>query len=152
MKVNESKTGLCLFYIKDTTAIEIYVNDTMIKSSKTINVLGVIFDQKMQWSEHISQCISKSKKALTAIRMIKKFFPTKELLQLVTSNVFSILYYNSQIWHLQSLKGNLNQKLLSCSATAIKACVKYCANDPLMLCRKILGEQHLNNSLFTNMH
>ena len=98
-------------------------------SSKKINVLGVIFDQKLTWSDHIAHCIKKSSKALTAIRLIKNFFNTKELLQLITANFYSILYYNSEIWHLQSLKTNLKQKLLSASAKAIKICFKYCTND-----------------------
>ena len=126
MKVNEAKTSLCLFHGRDTAPIEIIVNGAIIKSSCTINVLGVLFDQKLQWSEHISLCTSKSSKALTAVRMIKKYFTTKELLQIVTSNVYSILYYNSEIWHLASLKSNLKQKLLSTSAKAISTCVKYC--------------------------
>ena len=42
----------------------------------------------------------------------KKYFNTTELLQLITSNFYSILYYNSEIWHLPSLKGNLKGKLL----------------------------------------
>ena len=126
MQVNEAKTSLCLFYGRDTAPIEIIVNGAIIKSSRTINVLGVLFDQKLQWSEHIALCTSKSSKALTAVRMIKKYFTTKELLQIVTSNVYSILYYNSEIWHLASLKSNLKQKLLSTSAKAISTCVKYC--------------------------
>ena len=69
MKINESKTCLCLFYNKDTTPIEIVLNGVSIKSSKTINVLGVIFDQYLQWSEHIAFCIAKSSKALTDIKM-----------------------------------------------------------------------------------
>ena len=40
-----------------------------------------------------------------------------------------IIYYNSEIWHLQALKSNLKQKLLSASANAIKACIKNCTND-----------------------
>ena len=63
-------------------------------------VLGVIFDQKLQWSDRVAHCIAKSNKALTAIRMIKRFFSTQELLQLITANFYSILYYNSEIWHL----------------------------------------------------
>ena len=118
-----------MFHHKDTAPITIVLSGDVIKSSKTVNVLGVVFDQKLQWAEHISECIAKSKRALTAIRMISKFFTTKELLQLVTSNVFSILLYNSEIWHLSSLKSNLKQNLLSCSASAIKSCVKYCTPD-----------------------
>ena len=120
---------VCLFYYKDTTPIEITLNDTIIKSSKNINVLGVLFDQKMQWTDHVAHCILKSNKALSAIRLIRKFFTRKELLQLITSNFYSVLFYNSEIWHLQSLKSTLKQKLLSSSAKAIKACVKYCTND-----------------------
>ena len=61
--------------------------------------------------------------------MIKKNFNTKELLQLITANFYSILYYNSEIWHLQSLKSNLKQRLLSSSAKAIQVCTKYCTRD-----------------------
>ena len=104
---------------------------TMLKSrpQKKINVLGVIFDQKLQWSDHVAHCISESNKALCAIRLISKFFNTTELLQLITSNFYSILYYNSEIWHLPTLKGILKQKLLSSSARAIKVCVKFNVND-----------------------
>ena len=129
MKVNEAKTCLCLFYHKDTTPITITLNNVEIMSSKKINVLGVIFDQKLQWSDHVAHCISESNKALCAIRLISKFFNTTELLQLITSNFYSILYYNSEIWHLPTLKGILKQKLLSSSARAIKVCVKFNVND-----------------------
>ena len=61
--------------------------------------------------------------------MIKKIFNTNELLQLITANFYSILYYNSEVWHLQALKSNLKQKLLSASANAIKVCIKFCTNN-----------------------
>ena len=129
MKVNDGQTSLCLFYHKDTTPITITLNNTQITSEKSINVLGVIFDQKLQWSEQIASSISKSSKALNAIRLIRKFFSTKELLQFITSNFYSILYYNSEIWHINSLHSNLKQKLLASSAKAIKTCLKYCSNE-----------------------
>ena len=47
-----------------------------------------------------------------------------ELLGLVTSNFYSILYYNSEIWHLPTLNVALKQKLLSASAKALKVCCK----------------------------
>ena len=68
-------------------------------------------------------------------KIIKGHFKTKELLQLITSNYYSILYYNSEIWHLQSLKANLKQKLLSSSARGVKSCVLmiYCALNIIRL-------------------
>ena len=39
--------------------------------------------------------------------------------------VFPILYYNSEIWHLPSLKQSLKQKIISSSAGVLKACMKF---------------------------
>ena len=76
---------------------------------------------------HIANCISKSTKALNAIKLIKRFFIKAELIQLITSNFYSILYYNSEIWQLP-VKNVLKQKLLSASAKALKVCIYYPAN------------------------
>ena len=70
--------------------------------------------------------LRKNKKSVTRRQ---KYFNTNELLAFVTSNFYSILFYNSEIWHLPSLKNNLKQKLLSSSAKAITVCVKYCTRD-----------------------
>ena len=74
LKVNESKTELCLFYRKDTPAIEITINNEAVKSKMEINVLGVIFDSKLNWASHVSKQINKANQALHAIKLIKKFF------------------------------------------------------------------------------
>ena len=120
LKVNEQKTELCHFYRKDTPPVEIIVNDTMIKSMPEMNVLGVLFDSKLTWANHVSKQINKANKALHAIKLIKKYFNQTEILTLLTSNFFSILYYNSEVWHLPSLKPQIKQLLLSASATALK--------------------------------
>ena len=120
LKVNEGKTEVCLFYRKDTTPIEIDVNNNLIKSMSHMNVLGVEFDSKLTWTYHIAKQINKANKALHAIKMIKKYFSRKELLTLLTSNFYSILYYNSEVWHLPTLNSELKQMLLSASAKALK--------------------------------
>ena len=107
LKVNESKTELVLFYRKDCRQISLILNGTPIESSSSMNVLGVIFDSRMQWAEHLASCVTKANKALNAIRLIRRYFNTKELLNLITSNYYSILYYNSEIWHLPNLKPQL---------------------------------------------
>ena len=89
-------------------------------SAKLIDV-GFSFT-KLQWSDHISHTIKRSLNALNAIRLIRHYFKKDELLQLVTSNFYSIIFYNSEIWHLPSLKPTLKQKLLSASAKALKVC------------------------------
>ena len=104
LKVNETKTELCLFYLKDTLVIEITINNETVKSIMEINVLGVIFDSKLNWSSHVLKQINKANQALHAIRLIKNFFKPYENLTYLTSNFFSILYYNSEVWHLPTLK------------------------------------------------
>ena len=122
LKVNDSKTEMCLFSRSDCHEINLIINGVTIISKQTINVLGVIFDAKLQWTQHVAKAIKKSKQALHAINMIKKYFTQTELLTLLTSNFYSILYYNSEIWHLPTLKSTTKQKLLSASSQALKKC------------------------------
>ena len=101
------------------------INELKLISKPFMNVLGVIFDTKLQWAPQVNQSLKKSASALNAIRLIKRFFNTTELVHLVTSNFYSILFYNSEVWHLPSLKNTLKQSLLSASAKALKLCMYY---------------------------
>ena len=107
---------------KDTTPlplVETILNNITLRSNPSKNILGVYFDSKLSWAKPISNTISKANMALHAIRLIKKFFNTLEILQLLTSNFYSIFYYNSEIWHILSLKPEIKQQqLLSASAQA----------------------------------
>ena len=81
--------------------------------------------QKLQWTDKIAHAVKRSTKALNAIRLIRKFLSHSELIKLVTSNFYSILFYNSEIWHIPSLKTTLKQTLLSASAKALRICIGY---------------------------
>ena len=124
LTVNEAKTELCLFHRQDQPQISINLFNSLINSKNTINVLGVLFDSKLQWSAQVSKTILKANKALCAVRLIKKYFNGDELRTLLTSNFFSVLYYNSEIWHLPSLNQHSKQLLLAASAKALKLCFK----------------------------
>ena len=90
-----------------------------------MNVLGVTFDSKLQWGDHISQTIKKANTALHAIRLIRYYFTPTELRTLITSNFYSILFYNAEIWLLPGLNKILRTNLLSSSANALKICIPY---------------------------
>ena len=47
LKVNETKTELCIFYKSDTNQMVLNLKSNEIKSSNSINMLGVIFDSKL---------------------------------------------------------------------------------------------------------
>ena len=100
--------------------VEIIVNNVSVKSGTTMNVLGVCFDSKLSWAKHVSNTINKANTALHAIRLIKKHFNGDEIIKLLTSNFYSVLFYNSEIWHIPTLKPEIKQMLLSASAKALK--------------------------------
>jgi hypothetical protein len=54
-----------------------------------------------------------------------RYFNTRGLPQLVTSNYYSILNYNSEIWHSQSLACILKHLLFVASANALNVCLHY---------------------------
>ena len=122
LKVNDSKTEICLFHKADAHQINLEINGNIINSKPTMNVLGIIFDSKLQWGPQVENAILKSNKAKHAIMLIRKFFNKQELNTLLTSNFFSVLYYNSDVWHIPSLNPRLKQQILSASARALKLC------------------------------
>ena len=138
LKINESKTELCLFSRNDVAAMVMSVNGVDVSTKSEINVLGVLFDSKLQWGPQVQKTLTKANKALNAIRMIRNYFDQEDLLRLITSNFYSVLYYNSEVWHLPTLHQSLQNQLLSASAKAIKLCTK--TTDMWMISYKELHE------------
>jgi hypothetical protein len=103
LKVNESKTELCIFHQSDNTDGSLLVDNVLIKSKNEINVLGITFDSKLQWGSQVSKTIRGANTSLQAIKLLGKYFTTPEIVQLLTSNVYSRFYYGSEIWHIPTL-------------------------------------------------
>ena len=57
LKVNPSKTELCIFHKNSEIKTFVNVNGVMVESGNSINVLGVEFDSKLQWCRHVSNTI-----------------------------------------------------------------------------------------------
>jgi hypothetical protein len=122
LKVNESKTELCIFHRSNNTDGSLLVDNVLIKSKNEINVLGITFDSKLQWGSQVSRTIRGANTSLQAIKLIRKYFTTPEIVQLLTSNFYSRFYYGSEIWHIPTLNRNCKKMLLSASANALKLC------------------------------
>jgi hypothetical protein len=95
-KVNENKTELCIFHRNETTEGQLQIGESLIASKEGMNVLGMTFNSKFKWGPQVSWAIKGANKALQAIKMIRKFFTTLEIIPLLTSNFFSRLYYGSE--------------------------------------------------------
>ena len=98
-----------------------WLNGNEIK--KTMNVLGFLLDSKLQWAPQVVQTITKAKRALHAIKLINPYCTNDELKTLITSNFYVVLSYNSEIWHIPTMKSYLKQQLLSASAQALRLCM-----------------------------
>ena len=69
LKVNENKTELCMFHRNDYRPITITIHNEQITSKKSMNVLGVTFDSKLNWSDQVSDTIKKSNNLLRASKL-----------------------------------------------------------------------------------
>ena len=70
--VNEKKTEICLFHNNDQPVIRVKLLGETIVSKKSMNVLGVLFDSKLNWQMQTNNAITKAKKSLFALRLLKK--------------------------------------------------------------------------------
>ena len=93
-----------------------------IKSGNVINVLGIRFDSKLKWNEHVDMAIKGANVSLFGIRMIKKYFTPEETRNMITAIFYSKLYYGAEIWHFPGLARDLHKKLKYASANALKLC------------------------------
>ncbi len=97
----------------------------VILSKKCVNVLVVLFNSKLQWSADVNKAVFKTDRALNAIMIIRKHFIKEDLIQLLTSNYFSILWYNSEVWNASNISANSRHDLFVASANALKMCLNY---------------------------
>jgi len=60
------------FLKKDLKPIKVIINNEEIKSKSMINVIGILFDTKLNWQAQIDNSVHKSRKTLQAIRLFSK--------------------------------------------------------------------------------
>ena len=120
LKVNLEKTELTIFHRHDTSAAEIRVKDITVKSTPTLKVLGILFDNRLQWDKQVEKVTKEARRSLQGLKIIKRHFTESELLTLITSLCYSKLYYGSQVWLLPTLKESLYKSLLSQSGQCLK--------------------------------
>ena len=76
----------------------LYIHDHEIKTVSTANFLGVILDEKLQWSDHTNYIKTKNSKALGIIYKAKKSFSRKSLIKLCNAFILPYYIYCVEIW------------------------------------------------------
>lgn len=118
--VNIAKTEFVVF-AKRSHSVTIKVMEQNITSTTTMRVLGVVFDEKLSWSQHVDATIKKVKSAAYSLKRIAKFVPQDKMMELATAFAYSRLYYAAAVWLIPNLAKPLWSRLLSTSAHVIKA-------------------------------
>ena len=76
----------------------LYLNKILIERVKFTKFLGVIIDEKLTWTHHISYIKNKISKGFGIILRARKFFNKSALLKLYNSFVLPYLIYCVEIW------------------------------------------------------
>ena len=107
----------------DLVQVGFELGGIMITSKKTMNVLGIVFDSTMKWNDHVNKAINAFSSSLYAIKLIRKYFSTEEVRNLLTALYYSKLYYGSEIWHLPGITLKLKKNIKLASANECKLCL-----------------------------
>ena len=86
------------FHNKVCIPVRISIGGVIFTLDKKIDVLGVKYNSKLQCVPHIFAELAKANQSLNDIKLIRHYLYTKDLIQLLTSNICSFLYYNSELW------------------------------------------------------
>jgi hypothetical protein len=57
LKGHKTKTEIFLFHCNHSQKITIISQNIIIISKKSMNMLGVVFDSKFNWSEHVLEAV-----------------------------------------------------------------------------------------------
>ena len=100
LTLNIAKTHFMIFHRarQRKHMINIKINKVQIEQTKHTKFLGVIFDDNLCWSNHISYINRKIAKGIGIICRAKKHFNTSALINLYNAFVFPYLIYCVEVW------------------------------------------------------
>ena len=104
LSLNLQKTQyLMITNVKTPIKLNIMAKDTTINRTTSAKLLGVIFDEKLSFKNHINSIISKLSYATYAFLKIRNIIPKYVLKNLYYSLVYPHLLYNLPVWGCASI-------------------------------------------------
>ena len=100
LSLNVDKSNFMVFKPKGKFAdnICIYINNTKINEVSSSKFLGVIIDNKLNWSQHINYIKNKIAKSVGIIVKARKVFDQPTLLSLYNSLIYPYISYCIHVW------------------------------------------------------
>ena len=98
MMVNQSKTEIIHVSRTGKESTQVKVGNEVLESKPTMNVLGIIMDGQLTWSEHIAKNINKLNRLTGALKFVRVRLTRDQFLQVLTSQYYSTCYYGAPAW------------------------------------------------------
>ena len=102
MLINTDKTKMMTVYFgrKQSNIRQISMNKHEIESVESFKALGVLFNCKLTWQDHVLYMSNKASKRLYFLVILKRAgLSAEDLTQIYCSIVRSVLEYAAELWH-----------------------------------------------------
>ena len=122
LSLNVDKTKYMIFSNRQRN-IEIYnqlnlkINNEEIKRVFSFNFLGIMINDKLDWSDHMTYISQKILPVISTINKLKHILPSRILKMIYNSLILSRLHYGNLLW------GNTPGRLIKLQKRAIRAIV-----------------------------
>ena len=101
ISLNTSKTEILIFRPKGkliTKHLNLRISSEKINTSSTVNYLGVLLHENLQWQTHIDSLITKLSRTVGLLSKIRYYVP-KYLLRTIYFSIFNThMIYTCQVW------------------------------------------------------
>jgi len=126
MVVNKAKTEVIQFFpTTDERVQHVNVCGEKVPVVEHIKVLGLTFDNKLCWKQHIDNIKKKLTTANNGVKLIRRKMDAKQSLLVVTAQALSVLYYGSPVW----LTPGLSKSRLKVVESLHYRCVRLVVKD-----------------------
>ena len=113
LTLNVQKTNYLLFAPdKKRHAVYLNVDNILIQPSNAIKFLGIVVDDKLEWTQHVKNVLTKMKRNYNLMRLGKNLLSTHGLKSVYYAHVYSHLSYCISIWG-SMISANQLEKLKS---------------------------------------
>ena len=132
---NTSKTVALVFFgsTRNFNSYQLQINGKYIPYSNSVNYLGVTFDKKLYWKEHIISKIDKAKRLRFKLKSItsNEWGPSHHLMHWAyTGIVHLMLSYASFIWGHETHTKYISNKLDKLNRLALSLCTQVPKSTP----------------------
>ncbi len=124
MVVNSSKTELLLSSrVKNQENLVIEYDGTKITPTDSMKALGVYLTPNLSWDKHIDNILNRTAFLIHRTKYLSRWLKKEDLLKLITSQYFSIIYYAAPVW-IGCLTSKAWSRLNAAHYRALRACLR----------------------------